>query len=132
GLSTEETAARINELAATSGASPAGTLKGYDYDAAFPILVRNLIKPHPLISWFVLAALCGAVISSLASMLNSASTIATMDLYAKFSGQKDSAKLVSVGRVFVVIFVLLAALVAPKLNNFTSIFAYIQEFQGFI
>lgn len=132
GLSTEETAARINELAATSGAPPAGTLKGYDYDAAFPILVRNLIKPHPLISWFVLAALCGAVISSLASMLNSASTIATMDLYAKFSGQKDSAKLVSVGRVFVVIFVLLAALVAPKLNNFTSIFAYIQEFQGFI
>ncbi len=128
----EETAALINDLATASGKTPAGVLKGYDYDAAFPILVRNLIKPHPLISWFVLAALCGAVISSLASMLNSASTIATMDLYAKFSGTKDSAKLVSMGRVFVVIFVLLAALVAPKLNNFTSIFAYIQEFQGFI
>ena len=58
----------------------------YDYDRAFPVLVRNLIKPFPLISWFVLAALSGAVISSLASMLNSASTIATMDLYSKFSG----------------------------------------------
>ena len=104
----------------------------YDYDRAFPVLVRNLIKPHPMISWFVLAALCGAVISSLASMLNSASTIATMDLYAKFTKEKNPAKLVKVGRGFVVLFVILAGLVAPKLDNFTSIFAYIQEFQGFI
>ncbi len=104
----------------------------YDYDRAFPVLVRNLIKPFPLISWFVLAALSGAVISSLASMLNSASTIATMDLYSKFSGQKDPGKLVKVGKGFVLLLVLLAGLVAPKLDNFSSIFAYIQEFQGFI
>lgn len=104
----------------------------YDYDRAFPVLVRNLIKPFPLISWFVLAALCGAVISSLASMLNSASTIATMDLYAKFTGEKRSAKLVKVGRFFVATFVVLAAIVAPMLNKLDSIFAYIQEFQGFI
>lgn len=104
----------------------------YDYDRAFPVLVRNLIKPFPYISWFVLAALSGAVISSLASMLNSASTIATIDLYSKFSGEKNPAKLVKVGRLFVVLFVVLAGLVAPKLNNFSSIFSYIQEFQGFI
>ncbi len=127
----EMIASEINGLAAKAEKTN-GTLKGYDYDAAFPVLVRNLIKPYPLISWFVLAALCGAVISSLASMLNSASTIATIDLYSKFSGVKDSAKLVSVGRLFVVIFVILAALVAPKLNDFESIFSYIQEFQGFI
>lgn len=107
-------------------------LKGYDYDSAFPVLVRNLIKEYWYISWFVLAALCGAVISSLASMLNSASTIATMDLYAKFTGETKSHKLVKVGRFFVVIFVLMAAVVAPSLDNFTSIFSYIQEFQGFI
>lgn len=104
----------------------------YDYDRAFPVLVRNLIQPFPWISWFVLAALCGAVISSLASMLNSASTLATIDLYAKFTGEKNQAKLVKVGRTLVLVFVLLASLVAPKLNNLTSIFAYIQEFQGFI
>ena len=113
------------------GALKESKLTGYDYDSAFPVLVRNLIKPHPLVSWFVLAALCGAVISSLASMLNSASTIATIDLYAKFSGQTDPKKLVKVGKGFVVLFVLLAALVAPALNNFASIFSYIQEFQGF-
>jgi SSS family solute:Na+ symporter len=65
-------------------------------------------------------------------MLNSASTIATMDLYSKFSGEKNPIKLVKVGRVFVVLFVILAGFVAPKLSNFSSIFAYIQEFQGFI
>jgi SSS family solute:Na+ symporter len=128
-------ASAINEAAAkaiANGAVNAGDLKGYDYDAAFPVLVRNLIKPYPFISWFVLAALCGAVISSLASMLNSASTMATMDLYAKFSGQTEPSRLIFVGRIFVVIFVFLAALIAPKLDNFSSIFAYIQEFQGFI
>lgn len=113
-----------------------GDLQGpdgsYDYDRAFPVLVRNLIKPYPLISWFVLAALSGAVISSLASMLNSASTIATMDLYSNFADVKDTRRLVKVGRVFVLIFVLMAALVAPALDRFTSIFSYIQEFQGFI
>ncbi len=110
-------------------AKPGG---GYDYDSAFPVLVRNLVQPYPLISWFVLAALAGAVISSLASMLNSASTIATIDLYQKFTGEKSETKLVSVGKVFVTVFVVLAALLAPKLDAFGGIFAYIQEFQGFI
>lgn len=104
----------------------------YDYDSAFPVLVRNLIKPFPLISWFVLAALAGAVISSLASMLNSASTIATMDLYQKFTGEKSEKKLVGMGKIFVSVFVVLAALLAPRLDSFGGIFAYIQEFQGFI
>lgn len=104
----------------------------YDYDSAFPVLVRNLIKPFPLISWFVLAALAGAVISSLASMLNSASTIATMDLYQRITGEKSEKKLVSMGKIFVSVFVVLAALLAPKLDSFGGIFAYIQEFQGFI
>jgi SSS family solute:Na+ symporter len=108
---------------------PDGT---YDYDSAFPVLVRNLVQPHPWISWFVLAALAGAVISSLASMLNSASTIATMDLYQKMTGEKSEKKLVSMGKVFVSVFVVLAALLAPKLDSFGGIFAYIQEFQGFI
>jgi len=134
GAGNDALANRINELAqaGVDSGQALSTLKAYDYDSAFPVLVRNLIKPIPMISWFVLAALCGAVISSLASMLNSASTIATMDLYAKFSGEKNPAKLVKVGRGFVVLFVLMAAFVAPMLDNFESIFAYIQEFQGFI
>ena len=128
----------INYLADSAKESSNGkitigpTLSGYDYDAAFPVLVRNLVKPHPYISWFVLAALCGAVISSLASMLNSASTIATMDFYARFKKSTESHQLVRAGRIFVVIFVILAAYIAPKLDDFKSIFKYIQEFQGFL
>lgn len=110
------------------------TVDGFDYDAAFPTLLKNLIKPHPWLSWFVLAAIFGAVVSSLASMLNSASTIATMDLVRKYvPGVKEEA-LPTYGRVFVIIFVIIAALIAPSLGapHFGGIYTFIQEFQGFI
>ncbi len=107
---------------------------GYDYDAAFPTLLRNLIKPYPWISWFVLAAIFGAIVSSLASMLNSASTIATMDLVRKLLPSTPEEKLPTWGRIFVVIFVVIAAVIAPSLGSdkFGGIFKFIQEFQGFI
>ena len=130
---------KINELSATALAAnktltEGPHLVGYDYDAAFPVLVRNLLRDHWYLSWFVLAALFGAVVSSLASMLNSASTIATMDLYAKATKITDEAKLVKAGRVFVVLFVLVAILVAPHFDNpkLGGIFKIIQEFQGFV
>ena len=84
---------------------------------------------------FVLAAIFGAVVSSLASMLNSASTIATMDIYNKVrKGKSSQLELVTSGRVFVVLFVLIALAIAPKLGSpaFGGIFTFIQEFQGFI
>ena len=112
----------------------ANTKGGYDFDASFPLLLKNLIKPHPWISWFVLAAIFGAVVSSLASMLNSASTIATMDLYHKVKPNASEKQLVITGKVFVVLFVIIAAAIAPSLANpkFGGIFAFIQEFQGFV
>jgi SSS family solute:Na+ symporter len=132
-------AAKINELsakaiAANKSITEGPHLVGYDYDSAFPVLVRNLLRDHWYLSWFVLAALFGAVVSSLASMLNSASTIATMDLYAKATKITDEAKLVKAGRVFVVLFVLVAILVAPHFDNpkLGGIFKIIQEFQGFV
>ncbi len=134
----------LNTVAKSNTTLPAGEriglgtkLIGYDYDAAFPTLLRNLLKPG--ITWFVLAAIFGAVVSSLASMLNSASTIATMDITAKlvhkFKKQDlTQSQLVVSGRSFVVLFVLIACLIAPGLGNpkFGGIFNFIQEFQGFI
>ena len=107
-------------------------LVGYDYDAAFGTLLRNLLFPG--IRWFVFAAITGAVISSLASMLNSASTIATMDVYNKVRKGASQQELVRMGRVFVVLFVLIASIIAPTLGSpmFSGIFTFIQEFQGFI
>ncbi len=109
-------------------------LVAHDYDNAFPTLIRRLLPIGNGIKGFVLAAIFGAVISSLASMLNSASTIATMDLYRKVHGSASQYTLVSVGRVFVVVFVLIAMGIAPYLGHprFGGIFNFIQEFQGFI
>lgn len=132
-------AQKINQLSAKALAANKTLVEGphligFDYDSAFPVLVRNLLREHWYLSWFVLAALFGAVVSSLASMLNSASTIATMDLYAKAAKVTDGAQLVKAGRVFVVIFVLVAILVAPHFENpkLGGIFKIIQEFQGFV
>ena len=119
-------------IAATKGV-PVGTkLIGYDYDAAFPMLLRKLMKPG--ITWFVLAAIFGAVVSSLASMLNSASTIATIDIFQKLKPHSTQDQLVGMGKFFTVLFVLISCLIAPNLGNpaFGGIFTFIQEFQGFI
>jgi SSS family solute:Na+ symporter len=108
-------------------------LVGYDYDGAFPLLIRYL-TPHGL-RGFVLAALMGAVISSLASMLNAASTIFTMDIYREWFNKKAEQKvLVWVGRCCVPIGVVIGCIIAPLLANprFRGAFAYIQEFQGFV
>jgi len=102
-------------------------------DAAYPVLVRKLV-PQGL-SGFMLAALAGAVMSSLASMLNSASTIFTMDLFKRYI-RRDAGdnQLVLVGRITTIIFVVIGCLIAPKLADprFGGVFKYIQDFQGFI
>lgn len=122
----------ILEAAAASKIKEGTKLIGYDYDAAFPMLLRKLMKPG--ITWFVLAAIFGAVVSSLASMLNSASTIATIDIFQKLKPESSQDTLVGVGKFFTVLFVLISCLIAPNLGNpaFGGIFTFIQEFQGFI
>jgi SSS family solute:Na+ symporter len=81
----------------------------------------------------VFAALIAAIISSLASMMNSISTIFTMDLYRHFSkGDKSEKHLVTVGRTVSLTAMITALIVAkPLLGNFTQAFQYIQEFTGF-
>ncbi len=105
-----------------------------DYDAAFPTLLRNLLPLNVGLRGFVIAAIFGAVVSSLASMLNSASTIFSMDIYNKLKGNASQGELVLVGRICTIVFVLIALLIAPQLGNevFKGIFTFIQEFQGFI
>ena len=110
------------------------TLVAHDYDNAFPTLIRKLLPVGLGIKGFVLAAIFGAVVSSLASMLNSASTIASMDIYRQIRPKSSQYELVTVGRICVVLFVLIAMIIAPFLGHpsFGGIFTFIQEFQGFI
>jgi SSS family solute:Na+ symporter len=106
---------------------------GSGTDAAYPLLIRNLVGPGARA--FIFAAISGAVISSLASMLNSASTIFTMDLFKRHL-KKDASQgqLIWMGRISTLVFVVIGCLIAPQLGNpkFKGIFTYIQEFQGYI
>ena len=109
---------------------------GYKYDSALAQLLANVLPRKVGLVGFVLAALLGAIVSSLAAMLNAASTIFTMDIYKKHVNPDASQKrFVFLGRVCVVVFSGIAIFLAPALGNpkFShSIFTIIQESQGFL
>jgi len=106
---------------------------GSNPDQAYPLLVRYLLPAG--LRGFMFAAIIDAAVSSLASMLNSASTIFTMDLFKRHWKKDASPRLiVKVGRIMTVVFVLIGTSIAPILGqqSFNGIFSYIQEFQGFV
>ena len=110
-------------------------LIGYKYDTALALLIGRLVPQGVGLQGFILAALLGAVVSSLASMLNAASTIFTMDLWRRYLRPRSTEReLVGTGRATVAIFAAIGCLLAPLLGNprFGGIFTFIQEFQGFI
>ena len=108
----------------------------YKYDTAMAQLLGKVLPNGIGLVGFVVAALLGAVVSSLAAMLNAASTIFTMDIFKKFISPKASQKaIVLLGRICVVAFSFVAIWLAPQLGNpkiSNSIFTIIQEGQGFI
>jgi SSS family solute:Na+ symporter len=109
------------------------TAPGATTDQAYPLLIKNLVGPG--LRGFILAAIAGAVISTLGSLLNSVATLLTMDLYKRHIKKDASGKsLIRIGRWSTLVFVVAVCLIAPQLGNpkFKGIFNYIQEFQGFI
>ncbi len=123
---------RIKQTAAAEKVTEAKQA-AYKTDSALGLLIGNLIKPGNGLLGFVLAALFGAIISSLAAVLNAASTIFTMDIYDKYIDKGAPHKrLVTVGRICIVVFVIFGCLVSPALDKLGGIFKYIQEMQGFV
>jgi len=109
------------------------TINSYKYDSALGLLITRLIPQNKGILGFVIAALLGAIVSSLAAVLNAASTLLTMDVYSRYIDRAASQfKLVTMGRVFIGIFVLIGCVVAPMLANNSSVFEFIQKFQGYV
>ena len=101
-------------------------------DDAYPWLVRNFTPVG--VKGITFAALAAAVISSLASMFNSTSTLFTMDIYKKYIKKNASDKsLVEVGRLTSLCALVIAAIaVEPLLGGLDQAFQYIQEYSGFI
>ncbi len=102
-----------------------------DYDRSYPWLIATFIPTG--IKGLVVAALSAAIVSSLASMLNSTATIFTMDIFkpylAKNSGNKS---LVTTGRISVLVALVIAAAMAKKLGSVPQMFQYIQEYTGLV
>lgn len=101
-------------------------------DDAYPWLVRNFTPTG--IKGLTFAALAAAIISSLASMFNSTSTLFTMDIYKKYiKKDADDKRLVNVGRITSLCALVIAAIaVKPLLGGLDQAFQYIQEYSGFI
>ena len=99
-------------------------------DEAYPWLLKNFVPSG--IRGLAFAALVAAIVSSLASMINSTSTIFTIDIYRNLRPNSSDKVLVLIGRLVGVIAIFIAGLGAPALRNLDQVFQYIQEYTGFI
>ena len=101
-------------------------------DDAYPFLIRNFTPT--VVKGLSFAALAAAVISSLASMFNSTSTLFTMDIYKQFINKNASErKLVNVGRLTSVSALIIALIaVYPLMGGIDQAFQFIQEYSAFV
>jgi SSS family solute:Na+ symporter len=93
-------------------------------DLVYPTLMFDLL-PTGLLG-LVMAGFIAALMSQIDSTLNAASTLVTMDFVRKWKPNLNSQGLMQVGRWVTGIFMILAALWAPQIENFASLFKYLQ------
>lgn len=99
-------------------------------DKAYPWLMQFL--PTGL-KGVAIAALAAAIVSSLASMLNSTSTIFTMDIYRQYFNKNAGDRVtVNVGRLSAAIALVIAVAIAPLLDGLDQAFQFIQEYTGVV
>ncbi len=108
-----------------------GTAGNIANDNAAPWLIKNFIPVG--LKGLILAALAAAIVSSLASMINSTSTIFTMDIYKSTINKKaDDKQMVKVGRLTGLIALIIAMILAPQLGSLGQVFQFIQEYTGVV
>ena len=101
-------------------------------DNAYPWLLSSFVPSG--LKGVAIAALFAAIVSSLSSMANSASTIFTMDIYAQFFPAKLSDRhMVKAGRITSAVALLIATLTAkPLLGDLDQAFQFIQEYSAWV
>lgn len=100
-------------------------------DQAFPWVLNNYVVVG--LKGLTIAGLIAAIGSSISSIVNSASTIFTLDIYHKhINPQASEIKLVNVGKISAAMSLVIGALIAPSLGNLGQVFQYIQEYTGLI
>jgi SSS family solute:Na+ symporter len=123
----------VKDAAFLSGLNPevaAGAPSLQQADKAYPWLLQFL--PAGL-KGIAIAALTAAIVSSLASMLNSTSTIFTMDIYLPYINRNAGNRAtVRTGRITSAVALTTAVLIAPMLGSLDQAFQYIQEYTGIV
>ena len=99
-------------------------------DMAYPTLIFDLLPIG--IRGLIIAALIAAIMSSVDSTLNSASTLVTMDFIKKLKPNASQRVLVIAGRVTTFVFMILAAAWAPQILNFPSLWQYLQSVLAYL
>jgi solute:Na+ symporter, SSS family len=99
-------------------------------DLAFPSLVFSLLPEG--VRGFVIAALVAAIMSSIDSTLNSASTLVTMDFIAPRGAGYTQKQIVTIGRVVTLVFTVVAVLWAPQIIRFDTLWQYLQSVLAYI
>ena len=106
-----------------------GTLNG---DTVFPTLVQTLLPTG--FRGLVVAGMIAALMSSLASLFNSVSTLFTVDVYQKLKPDASPRRLVFVGRTTTVVMTALGLLWLPIMKSIAGggLYQYIQSVQSFL
>ncbi|XP_055155176.1 sodium/myo-inositol cotransporter 2 isoform X4 [Symphalangus syndactylus] len=101
-------------------------------DIAYPKLVLELLPTG--LRGLMMAVMVAALMSSLTSIFNSASTIFTMDLWNHLRPQASEKELMIVGRVFVLLLVLVSILWIPvvQASQGGQLFIYIQSISSYL
>ena len=123
-----ETGNFIKESLPSSFLAPDGSISN---DNASPWLIKTIIPIG--LKGLILASLAAAIVSSLASMINSTSTIFTMDIYKSLINKKATDdQMVKVGRISGFIALMIALVIAPQLGSLGQVFQFIQEYTGVV
>jgi len=108
-----------------------GELSWDSPDEAFPVLMSNLLPSG--LRGLVAAGLLAALMSSLASVFNSCSTLFTVDIYKKIRPNAPEKKLVRTGQIATIIVVIIGIVWIPIMANISGVlYEYLQSVQSYI
>ena len=101
-------------------------------DRAFPMLVKTLLPVG--LKGLVAGGLMAALMSSLASVFNSCSTIFTIDIYKKLKPKKSETELLTTGKIATAIIVVLGIVWIPIMERIGGgvMYQYLQNVQSYI
>ena len=101
-------------------------------DRAFPMLVKTLLPVG--LKGLVAGGLMAALMSSLASVFNSCSTIFTIDIYKKLRPLESEKKLLNIGKIATTVIVILGIIWIPIMEKIGGgvMYQYLQNVQSYI